>query len=270
MTKYLDYGYGTVAAGDIVRAGAVGICRYLSNSPGKNLTAPERDAALAHNLDIVLVWESTATRSSEGSAAGTADGQLASGEAKGLGAPAGMTIYAATDQDTTWADVAPYHTAFNAAVAKAGYVGDVYGGYTVVRDAHLAGAAPAPWQTSAWSHGNVLAAAALVQNNYHAPVSGVDCDSSDVQHAPNGWRANLAKPVVNESPLLHLGDRGPKVADVQRALNMCGNELVEDGIFGADTDRILRVFQAHRDLEVTGSTTAETWTALRLVAHPEH
>lgn len=265
MSKYVDFGYGNVSATAVVSAGASGICRYLSNSPGKNLTVAGRDDALAHGLDIILVWETTATRSNEGVTAGQADGGLAAAEAKSLGAPSGMTIYASTDMDTTWADVSAYHGAFNAEVSAAGYVGDVYAGFNVVRDAHAAGEAPAPWQTSAWSHGNVLSAAALIQNHYSVAIDGVDCDSSDVLHAPNGWRANA---VVTADPLLREGSTGQKVEDVQHALNLCGNDIDVDGIFGSDTERILRVFQDHRELPVTGTTTPETWAALRVVAHP--
>lgn len=201
MARYVDWGYGSVAMLDVKNTpGVKGICRYLSNSPGKNLTAAERDAALDLALDIVLVWETTAGRSTEGSAAGRLDGITAAQQAAVLGYPKGATIYAATDSDTTWAKVKPYQIAFNLAVAQAGYSGDIYGGYLVVAGAVLAGASVAPWQTSAWSYGKIEGAAALLQNDYHVPISSVDCDSSDVLGMVNGWQANIVHPAPAPSP----------------------------------------------------------------------
>lgn len=81
------------------------------------------------------------------------------------------------------------------------------------------------------------------------------------------WNA-FVKPVTNDSPLLKLGSTGQKVKDVQHALNLCGNNIREDGVFGADTDQVLRVFQQHRGLPVTGTTDPATWVALRVAAHP--
>jgi hypothetical protein len=74
------------------------------------------------------------------------------------------------------------------------------------------------------------------------------------------------------SPLLGAGMVGQKVADVQHALDLLGNATAHhDGIgkFGAETQRVLRLFQLHRHLKVTGTTTKETWRELRLVAHPK-
>jgi hypothetical protein len=200
VNRYADWGYGHIPAVDVYRAGMVGVVRYLSNSPGKNLTPAERDDLLAHGLDILLVWETTTTRSLEGPLAGAADGVLAAQQAQALAYPHGATIFASTDTDTTWDRVAAYHVAFNVAVAHFGYVGDMYAGYAVCRDAHDAGQAPAPWQTAAWSYGQVLPQAWAVQNDFHLPIGGVDCDGSDVQRPANGWRANLPKPSPKPGP----------------------------------------------------------------------
>lgn len=80
-------------------------------------------------------------------------------------------------------------------------------------------------------------------------------------------------PVVGDSPLLTLRSTGHKVTDVQHALDLCDprNRTAHyDGLgkFGPRTLAVLRVFQQHRKLPVTGTTTPETWAALRRVAHP--
>lgn len=80
------------------------------------------------------------------------------------------------------------------------------------------------------------------------------------------------KPVPKgDTPLLVKGMAGQKIADVQHALDLLGNDCTVDGIghFGAETFRVLEVFQRHRGLKVTGTTTPETWRELRLVAHPK-
>jgi hypothetical protein len=77
----------------------------------------------------------------------------------------------------------------------------------------------------------------------------------------------LAKPARRPDPIVALGSRGQSVLNVQRALNLCGNRIRLDGRFGPDTDRILRLFQQHRGIPVTGRTDATTWAALRKVAH---
>ena len=200
VMSYVDWGYGTVNMADVKAAGHTGICRYLSNSPAKNLSATERNAALAAGLDIVLVWETTAGRSTEGVAAGTTDGVTAAQQAATLGAPRGMTLYAATDSDTDWPTVAAYQRAFNTAVSRGGYRGDLYGGFRVIAGAVTVGASTGPWQTSAWSGGQIHPAAVLYQNNYHVPISGVDCDSSMVLRSVNGWHANLLKPAPKPAP----------------------------------------------------------------------
>lgn len=107
-----------------------------------------------------------------------------------------------------------------------------------------------------------------------AKVAGIaagDGSGVDVDIAPSLDALLIHRPSPapsGDSPLLKLGSKGPKVKDVQHALNLCGNDIPVDGVFGALTDKILRVFQDHRGIKVTGTTDAKTWAALRLVAHP--
>jgi peptidoglycan hydrolase-like protein with peptidoglycan-binding domain len=85
--------------------------------------------------------------------------------------------------------------------------------------------------------------------------------------------APAPKPVPKgNTPLLHSGMVGQKVADIQHALDLLHNTTAHtDGMghFGRETLRVLELFQKNRHLKVTGTTTPETWKLLRLVAHPK-
>jgi GH25 family lysozyme M1 (1,4-beta-N-acetylmuramidase) len=105
-------------------------------------------------------------------------------------------------------------------------------------------------------------------------VSGGDGPATDVNVAPSIdpllMHPPTPKPV--DSPLLEVGDVGPKVTDVQHALDLCDPANLTahtDGMghFGSRTQEILKTFQRNRHLKVTGTTTVETWAALRAVAH---
>lgn len=63
--------------------------------------------------------------------------------------------------------------------------------------------------------------------------------------------------------LLRLGDRGPKVSDLQRLLNRRGFALVIDGDFGPKTERAVRDFQRQAGLVVDGIAGPKTFAVLR-------
>jgi peptidoglycan DL-endopeptidase CwlO len=66
---------------------------------------------------------------------------------------------------------------------------------------------------------------------------------------------------IPSRPLLRLGDSGPTVKYVQRALH-----LGPDGYFGASTVRVLKKFQASWGLRATGTTDKNTWGRLTWAA----
>jgi lysozyme len=123
---------------------------------------------------------------------------------------------------------------------------------------------PLPWTTAVlWQTGQ-----AHVSGISAGDGSGVDVDTiADIRAIMVTPDVTPAKPSAAASPALKLGSKGQKVKDVQHALNLCGNSITVDGVFGPETDKILRVFQAHRSIKVTGTTDAATWSALRAVAH---
>lgn len=69
--------------------------------------------------------------------------------------------------------------------------------------------------------------------------------------------AAAAKPAVPFPGLLKLGSRGRYVAMVQKKLG-----AVPDEIFGKNTDRVVRNFQAKNKLDIDGKVGPSTWKAL--------
>lgn len=58
--------------------------------------------------------------------------------------------------------------------------------------------------------------------------------------------------------------KGEDVRQLQEALNRVGADLKVDGIFGVDTDKVLRQFQQQKGLAVDGIAGAVTQKALGL------
>ncbi len=67
----------------------------------------------------------------------------------------------------------------------------------------------------------------------------------------------------NQPDGLYVGDRGPEVREVQRALNLLGYDAgAEDGIYGVNTERAVVNFQREKGLEITGAVNSATTNAL--------
>jgi len=166
----VDYSFARPDPAAIKAAGYVGVMRYLSNTPGKNLSAAERDALHAAGLSIGLVWETTASRAGQGLLAGRADAQAACAQAKALGYPINCPLFFAVDYDAAPSAVAPYFVGIK---AVATYPVGVYGSYRIVE----ASSVPYHWQASAWSGGKVSSRAHLYQRlrpTVAHPVAGAD------------------------------------------------------------------------------------------------
>jgi Domain of unknown function (DUF1906) len=78
-----DYSFARPSISELKKAGITFVCRYLSHSPAKNLTLKEAEELSAAGIDIVSIWEDTATRATEGHEAGVADAKAASCPAEG-------------------------------------------------------------------------------------------------------------------------------------------------------------------------------------------
>lgn len=164
----------TIAA--IKATGAHFVARYLSPDSSKNLTAGEVKDYPANGLSIVVVWESTASRATQGEAAGTADARQAVEQRKALGLPATLPIYFAVDEDTSWASVAAYFKGAEQ-VLGLGLVG-VYGGIKVIEGAASAGIHYL-WQTVAWSGGKWSSHATIRQEGGTVLAGAADVDYAE-------------------------------------------------------------------------------------------
>jgi len=76
--------------------------------------------------------------------------------------------------------------------------------------------------------------------------------------------ADAFKPKQDESdkPLLAKGSSGPEVNELQNLLNDNGEQVSVDGNFGPNTERAIESFQFRKRLQITGTTTPDTWQAL--------
>lgn len=160
----LDFSYSRPDPGYVKSQGFSFIARYLSYTPGKNISRREADAALAAGLAVVLVWETYANRPLSGYSGGVADAREAAAQALSVGQPASRPIYFAVDWDASSRELPAIDDYLRgaASVFGAGRVG-VYGSYTVVKHCLEAGSAAYGWQTYAWSGGRLYDGSHLYQ-----------------------------------------------------------------------------------------------------------
>lgn len=62
--------------------------------------------------------------------------------------------------------------------------------------------------------------------------------------------------------IIKRGDHGPEVLECQKLMNQLGYGLVEDGIFGAVTESIIKKFQKQHNLVADGIVGPKTWATL--------
>lgn len=143
----LDYSTARPDPAAMRASGAVGVMRYLSlvGNP-KNLTGSELAALLAAGLEVGLVWETSANRTSAGSVAGHVDAIQADQMATALGFPADRPVYFATDGNVYSPTILSYYQAAIAATSRP--VG-VYGSTTLL-DACAGIGVRYGWKVSTW------------------------------------------------------------------------------------------------------------------------
>ncbi len=170
----IDFAWGTIATADLKKAGVTFVIRYLSHDPSKNLKDEYADQLAAAGIDIVVVWETTATRALEGKNAGVTDAQEARRQALACGMPTGRPIYFAVDFAAAGPDVAAY---FRGVASVLTYNGTgVYGGYRAVSYLVSHMICRWAWQTYAWSAGRWVAGAQLCQYSNGHKIGGVEVD----------------------------------------------------------------------------------------------
>lgn len=177
--------------------GYIGVIRYLSKDPSKNLTPAERDEIHALGLAIGLVWEAGAT-DWENSTVAQQEAAQAVQEAKALGVPPGICIYTATDAAATLQQVTPGYVAARPIIHGAGYTLGVYGGDTIVDPLVREGVCEFGWQAAAasWGDGRVSSVASLFQRvSKTLPYCGGAYDEDVVLKFPDGlWLPGQSVP----------------------------------------------------------------------------
>lgn len=206
IAKGLDYAWGRPGGKAVKDAGYHFVCRYLSHTDGKNLSSTEAQDLISHGIDIVLVWETTADRAKEGTAAGRKDAQEAHALAISCGMPANALIYFAVDFDATGAQVDTYFAGIKAVlgVDRTG----VYGGYKVVRHLLDYKYVRLAWQTRAWSNGQWDSRVSIRQLGT-VTINGVSCDINEAYFPDYGqWSATSEVEMVDvwKTPLTN-GDK---------------------------------------------------------------
>jgi len=274
----IDYAWGRPSISSMTAAGVKFAARYLSHDrSGKNLTRSEADKLAAAGIWSVVVWETTASRAKTGGrAGGVQDAKTAAGQAKACGMPDSRPIYFAVDFDATRADWPKIKEYFKGVVSVLGVerVG-MYGGYDPVKWGFEDLIINWGWQTYAWSEGRWVAGAQLRQYKNDMRMGGVDCDFDQATVADYGqWQPGkipTTKPtepepikvppwperLITQPPVM----KGTDVRTWQTQMKARGWNIAVDGVYGPDSERVLRAFQAEKGMVVDGVLGPVSWRA---------
>lgn len=195
----IDYEFGPPSIAAFKKAGVKFACRYLSHYPTKNLTKSEAKLLSDAGIEIVVVWEDSASRALGGYAVGRADAQAALALARAIGMPENRPIYFAVDWDASPSQQDAINAYLDGAASALGRarVG-IYGGYGPVSRAMGGGKAAWGWQTYAWSSGDWCKGIHIRQYSNDHIIGGVSCDYDDAMQNDYGqWRVG-ASPVQEE------------------------------------------------------------------------
>ncbi|MBD0379232.1 DUF1906 domain-containing protein [Paenibacillus sedimenti] len=199
MTKGFDCSTPLTAqtAAAFFKDGYEFVARYLVPSGYKALTKSEANIISTAGLQIVSVYETTASRALGGRSAGLADGATALQVAAAVGQPVGSCIYFAVDFDAVDGQL-PTVIAYIRAASEAtpGFYTGVYGSYKVIEAVRAAGACSRFWQTYAWSRGSKSAFLNLYQYQNDMTAHGISVDY-DESYGNEGWWQIGASPVTN-------------------------------------------------------------------------
>ena len=205
----VDYSWGRPRPGVTAGQGYRFACRYLSyDTTGKNLSAAEAQALIAAGLDIVCVWETSASEALGGYAVGAQSAGDAQSLAVACGMPSGRPIYFAVDFDATPGQQAVLDAYFDgvASVLGRGRTG-AYGGYYPIQRLFDGGKIAYGWQTYAWSGGQWDPRAQLRQVQNGITVDGADCDRDEAWAADFGqW--GTTTPAGRKTQVTSIGGQG--------------------------------------------------------------
>lgn len=106
IAKWADYSQGRPTGSDLRNAGFVGVIRYIGGgSAGKRLNKNEYQNLVANGLQVKLVFELGIHDAEAGYASGVANATAALADARSMGVPDTVVIYAASDEHLTTAQV---------------------------------------------------------------------------------------------------------------------------------------------------------------------
>lgn len=197
----VDYSWARPGGAALQQSGYGFAARYLSHDTGKNISAGEANDLRTHDVDIVLVWESTASRALSGHDAGVQDAKDAAAQCELVGAPGAMPIYFAVDFDATPGQQANIDDYLRGAASVIGIdrVG-VYGGFYIVQRCHDNGTAKWFWQTLAWSGGQQFSGNHIYQDGRTDFNGGCDIDEAKQDNYGQWSKAGGGQPVPAPSP----------------------------------------------------------------------
>jgi len=285
MVEGVDYSYSRPNPTCLHNKGRRFAVRYVgSGSSGKYITEAEANGLFAAGLQVVIVYETTASFMLEGFNAGTAAAQIGHDRAIAAGMPEGRPIYFALDTDPRGLTNAQWDAlkAFSngaATVLGRNRVG-VYGGYATIE--HLVPtSATWGWQTYAWSGGRWSAKAHLRQYLNEQNLCGGRVDlCRSVTDDYGQWpleNPGISPPFPvfpgryqSQPPII----RGDDVRQFQQRMlergwkhGWTGGEWNKgrkvrfevDGEYGPVTESIVRRFQQEKGLRVDGQVGPKTW-----------
>lgn len=192
MIEGIDAAWGRPTPAQLTAAGKHFIIGYVSHDAAKNLSKANCAAYLAAGIAVGLVWETTSDRALYGAKAGGLDGRQARDQARALGFPDRLPIFAAVDFLASVAQLAgpvrEYLAAFAAGVGGVDLAG-VYGGLDTVRYALNTKLVDWGWQTYAWSGGRWDERAQVRQYRNGVHIAGHDTDLDRATSLAAFWTA---------------------------------------------------------------------------------
>lgn len=188
----VDLAYTTVDYDALAKAGVEVVLRYLSPTPGKGLTAAERDRIWAAGLAILPLYETSATAALGGFQTGAQQALDAARIGASLGLPAGFEIWYAIDFDATAAQMAGPVTQFVRGLRSVAGADGLYGGVAQLNFLHKAGLTDdTGFQTYAWSDGAWTTHAKIQQYANGVHLAGGVVDRCRVDDTLPLWRPGM-------------------------------------------------------------------------------
>jgi hypothetical protein len=228
MSTVVDYAWGRPGAEALKRVGASGVARYLSWVPnGKVINATEYSELKNAGLDIVLVWEFSATDFKNYSFNALEAAQEALRQANALGYDG--ALYYAIDWDITakeWPTVLERLKQGPNLVHGASRTG-IYGPWYALEWARRDGVASWFWQagmSTAWSNGNNAYAwpGAHLQQYSNAIINGIDCDMNAIKQSNYGQAGGSTMQLTGPDPWGN-GNGNEQAAELRNGYHILAN-----------------------------------------------